>query len=178
MHYEVSDDHAQLRLRDMCKPHLIYAAEQYDVRAKANAMRREAVDALVSRLMLRLPLDDPLDLLETADEVKAKFEPQRGDIAGFAVQLDRGDPALDPAGPVGFGTLAQKRGVKRRIKLVGVVHPVVGQMGKLALERGLQFEAVVIVTVRMAVLQAVQPEVLEPRRPVIAPGETEAQETV
>jgi hypothetical protein len=51
---------------------------QRNRREKANAMRREAVDALVSRLMLRLPLDDPLDLLDMADQVKAKFEPQRG----------------------------------------------------------------------------------------------------
>lgn len=53
---------------------------QRNRREKHAAMRREAVDALVSRLMLRLPLDDPLDLLDVADQVKAKFEPQRGDM--------------------------------------------------------------------------------------------------
>lgn len=40
--------------------------------------RRDAVDALVSRLMLRLPVEDPGDLLDVAEEVKRRFAPVGG----------------------------------------------------------------------------------------------------
>lgn len=51
---------------------------QRNRREKEAAIRRDAVDALVSRLMLRLPVEDPGDLLDVADEVEARFAPVGG----------------------------------------------------------------------------------------------------
>lgn len=51
---------------------------QRNRREKEAAIRRDAVDALVSRLMLRLPVEDPGDLLDVAEEVKRRFAPVGG----------------------------------------------------------------------------------------------------
>src|SRR3546814_470714 len=103
-------------------------------------------------------------------------EQQRRDVAAFAVQFDARDPPFDPRRAVGFGHLAQEARIKARIELVAVVQPIVGQMRELAGERRDQFQAIILIGRIMPLGTAVQPEMLEARRPVILAGQPEAVE--
>ena len=89
---------------------------------------------------------------------------KRGNIAALPVEFDLGDPPLDPPRPIGFGTLAQECRIEAGIELIGIIHPFIGQMGKLARQRGLQFQAVFIVALAVPGVKPAQPEVLEPDR--------------
>src|SRR3546814_11617534 len=71
---------------------------------------------------------------------------------------------------------AQEARIKARIELVAVVQPIVGQMRELAGERRDQFQAIILIGRIMPLGTAVQPEMLEARRPVILAGQPEAVE--
>ena len=106
----------------------------------------------------------------------AAVESKRGDIAAFAVQLDRGNASLDPRRAVLFGELPEKRRIARWIELVGVAHPFVRQMREPCPERRFQLQAVIVIRLAVALGQAVQPEMLEPGRPMILAGQSERME--
>jgi hypothetical protein len=55
----------------------------------------------------------------------------------------------------------------------GVVHAAARQVREAALERGAQLEAVVAVVARELAFAALEPEMLETRRPVILAGGAE-----
>ncbi len=97
-------------------------------------------------------------------------------MAAFAVKLDARDLALDADRAVLGRHIAQEFSEARGVELIGVVHPVVRQMGKLALQGGDQLQAVVVIRRGMALFLAVEPEMLEARRPVVLAGQSERVE--
>ncbi len=101
---------------------------------------------------------------------------QRGDITVFRVQFDTGNLALDPLCAIANRHVTQKLGETRGVELVSIVQPVIRQMRELALKGGHQLQAIVVIRGRMAILQAMQPEMLEARRPVVLARQAEGVE--
>ena len=104
------------------------------------------------------------------------FETKRSDVTVVTIDFDLGDPPLDAVDPVGLRHAAQEPRIKRGIQLVGIVHPLAGQMGELACQRGDQLQAIIVVGSVVAAFFAVHPEMLESSRPVILPGYAEGVE--
>src|SRR4051812_47486542 len=106
----------------------------------------------------------------------AGFELQRGDVSACPVQLHFADLALNPLRALSFRHRAQELRVERRIELIGVVHPVVGQMRELARVSGGKLQAIIVVGLVVAALEPVQPEMLEAGAPMVLPGSSETVE--
>ena len=87
-----------------------------------------------------------------------------------------GDAPFDPLGAIRFRHPPQEAGIKPRIKLIGIVHPVVGQMRKAASLRRLQLQAIVAIGRIMPLGLPVHPEMLKSRRPMILAGPAETVE--
>ena len=113
---------------------------------------------------------------QVARDAALAIQMQGGDVAALAIQFDAGNAPFHPAGPVRFGPAAQEGGVKPGIELIGIVHPVVRQVGELSGQRRLQLQAVIGIGNVMAFAARPQPEMLEPGGPVILAGDAEGVE--
>ena len=100
---------------------------------------------------------------QVAFDPPVSVQPQRRDIAACAVQVDRDDASFDPGRAVAFGHGAQEFGIKAGVEMIGVVHPVVGQVRETPRHRRLQFQAIFVIGRVMALRRAMHPEMLEAR---------------
>ena len=113
---------------------------------------------------------------QVALDAGAVGQRQRGNVTAVMIKLDVGDAALDPARAVAFGHGPQEARVEARIELIGIVHPVVGQMRELGLLGGLELEAITIISSSHPALGSLEPEVLEAGGPVIGAGQAKRME--
>lgn len=116
---------------------------------------------------------------ERAGNLAVAVEPERADIAGFAVTLDLFDQPLDPTYAAFLGIIAQHRGEQRGVEMIGIC-----KLGRLAVApvgrgeppqpRGGDIVAVIAIIAGDAEMAAAQPELAERNQPDAAPDLAEA----
>jgi len=103
----------------------------------------------------------------------AVFQHQRSHRAVMRVLPDLADLPFHPPQAVALGDAPQEYRVQPRIEVVGVVDLWLGLQRELVAARGDGFQAEIAEFRRHAAPQAVQPEMMERRRPRALPGDAE-----
>ena len=115
---------------------------------------------------------------EVAFDQLARLQANAGDEAALGILPHLLYHALAPRRPMFLGDAAQKLGVQRRIHVVGVVQPLVGQHGEAALLGRRPFVAVLAELLADPHALALQPEVLEASGPAVLAGPAERVDVV